>query len=90
VGALQHRAHGLAVHVLHREEVRVAELSGVVDLRDVRVLELRGEARFFEEHPHERDVARMLAQHALEHDVALHRANADAARQKDLRHPAGR
>ena len=54
VRAMQQRAHGLAVHVLHREEVRVAELSDVVDLRDVGMLELRREPRLVEEHPHER------------------------------------
>ncbi len=52
--------------------------------------ELRREPRFLEEHPHERDVARMLAQHPLEHDVPLHRTDADAARQKNLRHATRR
>ena len=47
------RAHDLAqvlaVHVLHREEVAVVDDADVVDLRDVRVLERRGEARLVEE-----------------------------------------
>ncbi len=88
--AMQERAHRLAVHVLHREEVRVAELSDVVDLRDVRVVELRGEARLFEEHLHEVRVARALAQDALQNDVPFDAGGAGTARQKDLGHATSR
>ncbi len=90
VRAMQQRAHGLAVHVLHREEVAVAEAADVVHLRDVRVLELGREPRLVEEHAHEVDVGRALAEDPLEHDVARHAGDARAARQKDLRHATHR
>jgi hypothetical protein len=54
------------------------------------VLELRGEACFVEKHPQEVDVARSLAQHALEHDVSRDTGDARASGEKDLCHPAGR
>ena len=88
--ALEQRTHGLAVDVLHREEVRVAELSDVVDLRDVRMLELRREPRLVEEHPHERLVVRAMAQDPLQHHVALETSRTRAAREKDLGHPTSR
>jgi hypothetical protein len=87
---LQHVAHVLAVHVLHREEVAVADPTDVVDLRDVRMVELRGEAGLVEEHRHETMVARVLGHDPLEHHVALEARDADGAREVQLRHPARR
>jgi hypothetical protein len=52
--------------------------------------ELRREPRLLEEHPHEDDVGRALAQHALHHHVALHRADAGAPCEEDLGHATGR
>ena len=90
LGAVEQRPHGLAVHVLHREEIRVAELPDVVDLRDVRVLELGREARLIEEHADEVRVRRAIPQDPLEHTVALDSCDAFTARQEDLRHATRR
>ncbi len=81
-------AHGLAVHVLHREEVRAAEAADIVDLRDVRVLELDREARLVEEHPYEVDVARSLAQDSLQDDDAIRTGRSRREREEDLGHSA--
>src|SRR6185312_16133524 len=71
-------------------EVRVAELTDVVDLRDVRVLQLRREPRLVEEHPHERLIVRAMPEDPLEHDVALDSRRARTAREKDLGHSTSR
>jgi hypothetical protein len=87
---MQDRPHRIAVHVLHREEVRVPELTDVVDLRDVRMLELRREPRFIEKHLQEMDVGGVLAQHSLHHDVALDATDTRTPREIDLGHSTGR
>ena len=51
------------------KKYELAEPADVVDLRDVRVVELRGEPRLVEEHRHELRVAEPLRQDPLEHDV---------------------
>ena len=54
------------------------------------VLELRGELRLVEEHPHERLVARAVPQDALEDAVALDAGRRHTAREKDLGHASRR
>ena len=88
--ALEQATHGLAVHVLHGEEERIAELSDVEHLRDVRVLELGRESGLFQEHLDEVVVVRLVADDPLEHHVALHTRGARTPGEKDLRHPTGR
>ncbi len=85
-GAREHVEDVLAVDELHRVEERVADLTEVEDLRDVRVLELRREARFVEEH---RDPARIviaLGPDALEDHVALEACETIRAREEDFGH----
>src|SRR6185503_9612766 len=87
---LEDRARVLAVHVLHRHEVRAVGLIDLVDLRDVLMVECRGELGLVEEHRDEPLVARALAQDRLEHDVALERAEPALPREENLRHATRR
>jgi hypothetical protein len=80
-----------AVHVLHREERRLARsvpfaLAHVVHLRDVRVRERRREPRFVQEHAQQLRVQRVLRKDALDDDQLLEPLGGDQARQKDLGH----
>ena len=86
VRAVHQLAHRLPVDVLHREEVRVAELPGVEHLRDVGVLELGGEPGLVEEHVDMLDVRGAMTEHALQHDVTLDACLALGPRQEDLGH----
>ena len=62
--ALQKRAEGLAVHVLHREVVDALDAAEVVDLDDVGVVQARGRAGFLQEPLHEPLVRRKTAARA--------------------------
>jgi hypothetical protein len=84
IGAAQDRPHVLAVDVLHREEVAAVGDAGLVDARDVRMIEVRGELCLVEEQPHEARVLGVRRQDSLEHDESFCRAS---AREKQLRHP---
>ena len=87
---LEDRAGVLAVHVLHRHEVRAVGLVHLVDLRDVLVIERGGELRLVEEHRDEALILSALSQDCLQHHVALERAQAGGAREIDsARSPAG-
>src|SRR6185312_14107449 len=76
--------------VLHREEVVAVLEADVVDLRDVRVVQRRREARFVEEHVDELRVRRELREDALDHGELLEPLDADGAREIELRHPPDR
>jgi hypothetical protein len=80
----------LAVHVLHREEVLVAFLPDVVDLNDVGVVQLRGEARLVQEHLHERLILRLTRTNPFDHDVARETFDAGRAGEQDFRHATAR
>ena len=88
--AAEHVTKVFAVHVLHRVEVRARELSDVVNLRDVRMLELRGEPRLVEEHRDELRVLREVRQDALDADELLEAAVTVKPREKDLGHATRR
>ena len=79
-----------AVHVLHREERRVAVGADVVDLGDVRAGQRRRQPRLVDEHPQELGIQRVLRQDALQHHELLEPLEPDArdAREKDLGHAA--
>jgi hypothetical protein len=79
----------LAVEVLHREEVLALRLADVVDLRDVRVVQARRDARLVEEHLDEALIARVLGLDPLEDHVALEAIETIGAREQHVRHPAG-
>ena len=87
VVARERLQHVAAVHELHRVEVVVADPTEIEDLRDVRMLELRGEPGFVEEHADERRVLGALGANPLEHHVALEAFEAVRAREEDLGHP---
>ena len=59
------------MEVLHREEVLAARLADVVDLDDVRVVQVRGEPRLVEEHVDEALILRVFGADPLQHHVAL-------------------
>ncbi|MBK7191551.1 MAG: hypothetical protein IPH80_03655 [Myxococcales bacterium] len=86
--AAKQRARRLAVDVLHREEVGVDHPADVEDLRDVRMVELGGEARLVQEHGHELGIARVVRHDALQHDVAFEARQAHDPREVQLGHAA--
>ena len=65
------RAEVLAVHVLHRDEVRPVDRADVEDLHDVRVRQRRGDARLVQQHLDERAVLVHRRQDALDDDELL-------------------
>ena len=86
----QDLAHVRAVHVLHREERRLAVGADVVDLDHVGVIERRRQARLVQEHAQQLGIEGVLRQDPLEHDQLLEPLDADAgeAGEVDLRHSA--
>ena len=57
-------------------------------MRDVRVIERRGELCFVEEQPHELRVLGVARQDLLQDDELLEPFRTDRAREEELRHPA--
>ncbi len=80
----------LAVDVLHREEVVAIFDADVVDLRDVGMMQGRGETRLVEEHLDERRVARQLRQDPLDHPELLEALESHRAREVELGHATDR
>jgi hypothetical protein len=76
------------VDVLHGDEVVLVHLSEVVDVDDVGVRELRGQARLVEEHPDEVLRIDEMRQDPLHGDHALEALRAALAREEHLRHAA--
>ncbi len=76
--------------VLHRHEVRAVRLIDLVDLRDVLVVQGRGELCLVQEHRDEPLIAGALAKDRLEDDMTLERAETRLSREINLRHTAGR
>ncbi len=85
---LEHAAERDAVEELHHDEVRLALLSEVLDVDDVRVADERREPRFLEEETDELVVDRELLVDDLEHHVALEAAGPVLARHVEAAHPA--
>ena len=85
-GLGEQRAQILAMHVLHREVVDAAVLADLEHLRDVLVVQARGEARFIEEHLDRDVIVRALGQDDLEYDVSLEAADARRTCDIDPRH----
>ena len=77
-----------AVHVLHGVVVLAAGLAAVEDLDHVGVVEVRGQPRLVEEHPHELLVRREVRQHPLEHHELLKARDPDRAGEVQLGHAA--
>src|SRR5688572_4961433 len=75
---------------LHRDVVGVAFAAEVVDLDDVRMVELRAHPRFVEEHLDEGFLLREVAQDLLDDDEAIESGETSLARQPDLGHASGR
>ncbi len=88
VGLADDPAQVLAVHVLHGDEVLIAQLAQVEDLHHVRVVEPRRDPRLVEEHLDERVVAAKLRQDALDHHQLLEALHAGLLGQEDLGHAA--
>ena len=76
----------VALDVLHREIEDLVLLAEVEDLRDVRVLDARGDARLVEEHLLEANVRGELRQDRLDGDELLEAVFASLARDPDARH----
>lgn len=90
VDRLEDGADGLAVDVLHGEEVgAVGGAPDVIDLGDVLVVEGGSEARLVEEHTHIGLVRNVLFAQGLEDHVALEAREACDTCQEHLRHPTG-
>ena len=78
----------VALDVLHGQVEDLVLLAEVEDLRDVRVLDARGDARFVEEHLLEAHVRRELREDCLDGDELLEAVFAPLPRDPDARHPA--
>jgi hypothetical protein len=81
-------AHVAAEEVFHGDEIAVADLTEIVDLDDVGMIELRGELRLVEEHPHEALLVAQVRADALQHHRLLEALHARLAGEEDLRHSA--
>ncbi len=88
-GPPDHLPEWYAIDPLHRDEVATLEIAELVDVADVRMIELDGQARLVEEHLHELVVVGDVGQDALDHHVARPRPRR-LPRQEDLRHPSER
>ena len=89
LGELAQDALGvLALHTLHGEEVLIADAAEVVDLDDVRVLQLDGDLGFVDEHLDELIVVREVLQDALDDEELLEAAVREALGLEHLRHSA--
>jgi hypothetical protein len=93
LASLLHAAHDLAerlaVEVLHGDPVGVVVLAEIEDLRDVRVVDARGDARLVEEHVDELIVLDEVRVDALDRDPLLEAAGPVHARQVHAGHAAG-
>jgi hypothetical protein len=89
--ALEQRAHGVAVDVLHRQEVRVVLEADLEHPGDVRVVQRRRHPRLVEEHLDELLVVAAVAGDDLDHHLLAAprpRWRRGVARQVDLGHAA--
>src|SRR5262245_64526907 len=84
------RGEVLAGDELHRDVVGVAFAAEVVNLDDVRMVELRAHPRFVEEHLDEGFLLREVAQDLLDDDEAIEPCETTLAREPNLGHAAGR
>jgi len=87
-GLAHDAAQVLAVHELHGDVVGAADLTQVVDLRDVRVVEVGRDAGLVQEHLDELGVVRQVREDPLDHQVPLEALDARLPRQPHLGHPA--
>jgi hypothetical protein len=86
----EQRPQILAVDVLHRQEVDAAVLAHLEHLRDILMVQRRGESRLVQEHLDRGLVVRALRQDHLEHDVALEAPDPRGPANVDPRHPTRR
>ncbi len=77
------------MHVLHRDVVGALDLSEVVDLRDVGVVQEGGDPRLVEEHVNELFLLREVRKNSLHHHLLLEAHHSPLACEVDLAHPAG-
>jgi hypothetical protein len=68
--------------------MKLADLTEVVDLNDVRVIQLRGQLRLVQEHLHEARLLRQVRPNALDDDRLLEALEARLAGEEDLGHAA--
>ena len=87
--ALGDAAQVRAVDELHRDEVVPVRLAQIENRDDVRMVELRSEPRFVQEHVDELLVARQVREDPLEADLLLEARGACLPGEVDLRHSAG-
>ena len=85
----EHVGEGDAVHVLHREEQRPADVAEVLHVHDVRVVDLRAQGRFVDEHAHELVLASEVRVDDLQRDGTREAGGAVAPREIELRHAPG-
>ncbi len=79
-----------AMNVLHGNEVGAVVLSELEDADDVRVGELRDDARLALEHRQELRIVGQVREDALDHHDAFEICEATLTGEKDLRHPSRR
>ena len=83
----EQRPEILAVDVLHRQEVDARVFTDLEHLRDVLVIQRRGESCLVEEHLHRGVIVRPLGQDHLEHHVALKTSKTSGSADVDPCHP---
>ncbi len=89
-GRAEKLLHASPVHILHDQIVFVALRSEVDDVRDVRVIEHRGDPGFVEKHAHERRILGQVGEDALERDELLKSSLRDRPSGVEFRHAAPR
>ena len=80
----------VALDVFHRDVVAAVLRIEIVNLNDIRVLQLRGDGRLVDEHLDEVLILREVRQDPLDHDGLLEALGAGRLRTEDLRHPPHR
>jgi len=85
----QDREDIFAVDVLHRDEVRTARFTDVVNLDDVLMMQIGRDASLVEEHANEPRVPGVLGSDPLEHHMALEALDPVAASQQHISHSPG-
>jgi hypothetical protein len=88
--ALEQRAHGVAVDVLHRQEVGLVLAPDLEHPGDVGVVQRRRHPRLVEEHLHELLVVAAVARDDLDHDLAAPRPRAARCRAPGRSRPCRR
>jgi hypothetical protein len=84
----EQQAQGLAADLVHRDEVAAFVFADLVHLHDVRVMNARGDARFVEEHRHERFLTAEVFVDQLDRDQPLESTGPLGATEIQIGHAA--